>query len=274
MRLKVQKTSKLQGSIEIPASKSHTIRALVIASLAGGRSEILNPLISADATSCLMACKALGASVEVEGDRWVVEGTAGCPLTPDNVIDVGNSGTTLRLVAGMACHGLQYTVLTGDDQTRRRLMGPLLTALKNLGAEAFSTRGNGLAPLVVRGKLKGGQTEVDGITSQFLSSLLITTPLAETDSEIRPIHLQEKPYVGMTLWWLDKQKISYERDGLDYFKIKGGQFYQPFQQRIPGDFSSATFPLCAAAITESEVLLKGLVMGEDRRENWPPNRPT
>lgn len=264
MRIKVQKTSRLQGQIEIPASKSHTIRALVIASLAEGKSEILNPLISEDATACRMACEALGAKVRGDEGRWIVEGTGGCPQTPDDVINVGNSGTTLRLVAGMACHGLQYTVLTGDDQTRRRLMGPLLEALRNLGAEAFSTRGNGLAPVVIRGKLKGGRTQIDGITSQFLSSLLINTPLAEHDSEIQPVNLQEKPYVGMTLWWLDKQKIRYEHEGLDYFKIKGNQLYQSFQEKIPGDFSSATFPLCAAAITESDILLKGLIMEDSQ----------
>jgi 3-phosphoshikimate 1-carboxyvinyltransferase len=258
MYLKVQKTSKLQGCVEIPASKSHTIRALILATLAKGSSEILNPLTSADATACRKACEAFGAKIQMETGRWVVEGTGGLLQTPEDVVNVENSGTTLFLVTGMACHGRQYAVFTGDHQTRRRSAGSLLEALRNLGAEAFSTRGNGCAPLVVRGPLKGGRTEVAGKTSQYLSSLLLSTPLAEKDSEIRPIDLQEKPYVGMTLWWLNKQKILHEREGLEYFKIKGGQAYQAFQQRIPGDFSSAAFPLCAAAITESDVLLKGL----------------
>ena len=264
MRLKVQTTPKLQGFIEVPASKSHTIRALVIATLAGGKSEILNPLTSADAVACRKACQALGANIEMQEEKWMVEGTGGHLQTPDDVINVENSGTTLCLVMGMACHGLQYTVFTGDSQTRRRSVGPLLTALKNLGAEAFSTRGNGLAPVIVRGPLKGGWTQVEGITSQYLSSLLLSTPLAEKNSEIQPLHLQEKPYVEMTLWWLNKQGIRYEREGWEYFKIKGGQAYQPFRQRIPGDFSSATFPLCAAAITESDVILKGLDMEDSQ----------
>jgi len=110
--------------------------------------------------------------------------------------------------------------------------------------------------------MRGGQAEVNGITSQYLSSLLITTPLLERDTEITVSNLHEKPYVEMTLGWLDEQQICYEREGWECFRIQGKQGYHCFDKRIPGDFSSATFPLCAAAITPSKLLLRGLAMND------------
>ncbi len=251
--------SKLKGEVEIPASKSHTIRAVVIASLARGRSKIINPLDSSDTRSALEACRSLGARIE-KGREWIVEGTAGRPAVPEDVIDVGNSGTTLRFGMGVAalCEG--HSVFTGDDQIRRRPVQPLLEAYRLLGAEGFTTRNNGCAPFVIRGRIEGGRTEIKAFTSQYLSSLLISTPLAEKNSEIRVLELNEVPYVEMTLSWLDQQGIKYERKEWKRFYIKGGQGYSGFERRIPGDFSSATFFLCAAAVTGSEISLRGLDM--------------
>lgn len=260
MKLTVEQ-SRLGGEVEIPASKSHTIRAVMIAALAEGRSRISGPLCSADTHSAVEACRACGAKIE-KGNVWVVEGTGGRPLVPGDVIDVGNSGTTLRLGMGIAalCEGV--TVLTGDAQIRSRPVEPLLEAYRMLGAEGFVAGRNGCAPVVIRGRMKGGRTEISAVTSQYLSSLLISTPLAEGDSEIHVLTLNEAPYVEMTLSWLDSQKIEYERSGWDCFRVRGGQRYEGFTRRIPGDFSSATFFLCAAAITGSELYLRGLDMGD------------
>jgi 3-phosphoshikimate 1-carboxyvinyltransferase len=258
MELVVEQSS-LDGEVDIPASKSHTIRAVIIASLARGRSRIINPLDSADTRSALRACRAFGAKVFEERD-WLIEGTAGTPGVPIDVIDVGNSGTTLRLGMGIAalCEG--FTVFTGDEQIRRRPVQPLLDAYRLLGAEGFTTRGNGCAPLVIRGRIEGGRSEIKAFTSQYLSSLLIATPLAAKNSEIRVVELNEIPYVEMTLAWLNKQNIQYEQKGWKRFYIKGEQSYRCFEQRMPGDFSSATFFLCAAAVTHSELFLRGLDM--------------
>jgi len=252
----------LKGSVEIPASKSHTIRALALATLSGGDSEILSPLDSDDGRSAREACRSLGAQIEV-GVTWKVKGTGGCPVSPETVIDVGNSGTTARIATGMATllDGT-FAVLTGDAQTRCRPMGPLMEALGRLGGRVFSTRGNGFLPVVAGGRLKGGVTSISGITSQFLTSLLISTPLARGDSQISVIDLHERPYVDMTLWWLDRLGIRYERQGYEEFFVYGNQSYPSFRQAIPGDFSSATFFLCAAAMTDSDVTLKGLDLSD------------
>lgn len=260
MLLRVRK-SRAGGCVTIPGSKSHTIRALFIASLAKGQSVITNPLVSEDALSAEAVCRAFGAGIENHGNRFVVDGFSGMPTTPENIMDVGNSGTTLRfalMTAGLIQNGC--TVFTGDYQIRRRPLGPLLEAMNTLGAEVFSTRNNKMAPVVVKGRLKGGKTELDAVTSQYLSSILINAPLLDNDTEVVLTRLNEIPYVEMTMWWLDSQCIKYSNDNFKTFHIKGGQGYKAFNTAIPGDFSSATFFMVLAAISGGEILLKNLDM--------------
>ena len=257
----ISEKSNLFGTVRIPASKSHTIRALAIATLAPGESEIANPLDSADTRACVDACRAMGAEIDT-GDVWIVKGTAGRPQAAPDVIDVKNSGTTLYVTLGMASLGTGRNVFTGDEQTQRRSAQPLLDALSDLGARAESTRGNGCVPIIVRGPLAGGRTSVACPTSQYLTSLLICTPLAGGDSHITVTELNEEPYVRMTLNWLDRQEIRYSHRDLREFSIPGRQEYRPFSESIRADFSSATFFLCAAAVTGADLTLDGLDMND------------
>ena len=162
-----------------------------------------------------------------------MEGTAGKVKRPEDVIHIGNSGTTCRIGMGSAALGRGYTVLTGDEQSRRRPMKSLLDALTDLGAEAFSTKGDGLLPVIVGGPIKGGETVVDGITSQFLTSLLINCPLARDDTQIHVDDLRERPYVDMTLRWLEKQEIMPKNENYERFIIPGGHSFLGFTERIP-----------------------------------------
>ena len=263
MKLVVE-PSQLKGEVLIPASKSHTMRALVIATLAEGISEIANPLDSLDTRACVDACRALGAQIDT-GEMWQVTGTGGDVQTPRDIIDVGNSGTTIRFVMSAAALAEGATIFTGDDSIRTRPAGPLLEALTNLGAEAFSTRGNDCAPFVVRGTLRGGKTKLAATSSQFLSSLLISCPLAVDATTIDVTELNEVPYVGITLDWLSRRGIQYERtDDLKRFRIPGGQRYNGFKRQMPGDFSSATFFATAAAVGDSDVTLLGLDMDDQQ----------
>ncbi len=254
--------SETSGIVKIPGSKSHTIRALFIASLAGGRSEIFSPLVSEDALSAVTACRAFGAEIETNDGRFSVKGFDGAPKTPDDIINVGNSGTTLRIAMMTAGLAEGNTVFTGDYQIRKRPLAPLIGAMNNLGARVFSTRDNGMAPVVVGGKLKGGYTELDAVTSQYLTSILINAPLVHNDTEISITRLNEVPYVDMTLWWLDKMGIQYFNDGYKLFRIKGRQKYHPFSLTIPGDFSSATFFMVQAAISGGEFVLQNLDLSD------------
>ena len=247
--------SHLTGEIQIPASKSHTIRAVAIAGMAEGKSLLVNPLISSDTISCINGIKEFGAAVNRNSDLEIT-GIKGKLNTDCKKIDAGNSGTTLRILTALAALASHPVTFDGDASIRKRPMIPLLSALENLGVIVNST--NGKCPVIIRGPLKGGMTTVNGISSQFVTALLIACPLAENDTEILVENLHERPYLEITLDWLRRQGIRFENRGLDWFKIKGGQQYKAFERLIPADFSSATFSLCAAAITGSDVLIRGL----------------
>lgn len=261
MFLLVQR-SKLRGSAGIPGSKSHTIRGVFFASLADGTSLLENPLDSLDTGAAVDACRAFGAEITT-GRVWTVRGFNAQPQVPADIIDVRNSGSTVNFALSVAALAHGHTVLTGDEQIRRRPCGPLLDALIQLGAEAVSTRGNGCPPIIVRGTLKGGACDLRAVSSQYLSSLLIGTPFAAGDTEIRVIELNEVPYVQMTLDWIARLGLTCEHDeSLRHFRVPGWQRIAPFSCVIPADFSSATFFLCAAAITGGPITLCGLDMND------------
>jgi 3-phosphoshikimate 1-carboxyvinyltransferase len=240
----IARKSRLKGTVTIPASKSHTIRAVAIASLAEGESTIREPLLSGD-TEAVVACyRALGAKINTsDPGLWRVIGTGGEIAAPSESIDVGNSGTTLRIAMGSAAlaEAGQVVSFTGDEQIQSRPIGPLMEALSNLGAKCKSIRNNGKAPVDITGKLSGGKTTLACHTSQYLSSLLLCTPLAAKDTEIDVTLLNEPGYVQMTLDWLDRQGIKYENQDLRKFIIKGGQSYKAFD--VPALRSSFVQPL-------------------------------
>ena len=254
LKLKVKK-SKLTGEILVPGSKSHSIRAFSLASIAEGKSYLHNVLLSADTISCIDAVKKMGAKVEVNNNNLSIEGVGG-KFKSTASINVGNSGTTLRILTALAALSEQEFHFDGDSSIRKRPMTSLFNALQLLGARIVSN--NEKCPFSVQGPIHGGETVVNGISSQFLTAVLLAAPLIKEDTIIKVENLHEKPYVEITLSWLDKLNIKYENRGLDWFKIKGGQMYKGFEADIPADFSSACFPLSAAAVTKSEILIKGL----------------
>ena len=251
--------SAVGGSVSIPASKSHTIRAVLIAGMAEGTSTLRFPLESNDTLAAVRACGALGVDIDMHNDSWSITGTAGQLSPPATPIDVGNSGTSLYLLAGMAALADFPVSFTGDEQICRRSAAPLLDALQELGVEVESAS-EGCAPFTIRGPLQGGATSIECPTSQYLSSLLLAAPLSSGHTDIEVPLLYERPYIDMTLDWLDAQSISYSRTDYRKFSIPGGQHYRTFDRRIPGDFSSASFFMVAAAITGSRIELHGLDM--------------
>ncbi|MHC1599959.1 MAG: 3-phosphoshikimate 1-carboxyvinyltransferase [Candidatus Methanospirareceae archaeon] len=259
--------SKIEGEIIAPPSKSYTHRAITIASLAK-ESEIIYPLLSGDTEATINAARCLGATVALEREgqakKILVEGTEGCPDTPEDVINAANSGTTLRFFIAVSalCEGA--AVITGDASLRKRPNLPLLNALNNLGSEAFSTKGDGTAPIVVKGRLTGGETTMDtSISSQFISALLIACPLAAKDSYILATNLSSVPYMRMTVEVLEQAGVEVSLSRLsgsnDYsFHVGGGRSYDLRRFTVPGDFSSSSYLLAAAAITASKLKVRNL----------------
>lgn len=254
--------STIKGTVCAPSSKSYTHRAVAIASL-GGESKILYPLLSKDTLATIHACEAFGAIIHIiEGKEDVlrISGVMGNPMTPENVINVANSGTTLRFMTAVAGLIDGAAVLTGDASLRKRPNAPLLKAMNELGAVAFSTRGDGTAPIVVKGRLKGGRTTVDGsISSQFISGLLIACPFAEKDTTIRVDgELKSRPYVEITVDMLKNAGVELSTDHAR-FTIPCMQSIDIGSYTIPGDFSSAAYLLAAGAITNSKVSVQNLI---------------
>ena len=249
---------KLSGKIIIPSSKSQTIRALLISVFSRGVSYIKHPLISDDTESCINAVKAMGADVNIlENGDITVDATYAFSDMDELSIDAGNSGTTEYLSLPMLSSlGIQVNI-DGDEMLRKRPLKPLLDALESLGAETESTEG--FPPASIRGPLDGGECTIECKTSQYLSGLLLGAPLAIGDCHIKCSVLFEKPYVKMTLKWLDDQGIKYRiSDDLEEVWVKGGQSYKPLDTYIEGDFSSASFFFVTAAIHGTEVTVEGL----------------
>lgn len=256
--------SELQGEAFAPPSKSYTHRAVVMCSLGMGGA-VNRPLMSADTIASVEACRALGAEITEKKDRLIINGVKGGPRVPDNVIDVANSGTTLRLIMAVSALCPGATVLTGDSSIRKRPNTPLIQALNQLGAEVFSTREGGMAPIVVRGTMKGGEAIVDGgISSQFLSALLTACPLCHQPTRISVKGtLKSRPYVDITLELLEAAGITLDlnENGDMVFEIPPDQSYALSDYAVPGDFSSASYLLAAGALAGRGIEVRGLFPG-------------
>jgi 3-phosphoshikimate 1-carboxyvinyltransferase len=253
--------SRLNGSVRCPSSKSYTHRAIAIASLADRYSTITHALMARDTLATLAGCSALGADIKYDATKMGIKGTDRFN-PPENVMNAENSGTTIRILAAIS--GLVrtgYTVLTGDESLRNRPMQPLIEALRQLGVEAYSTRENGMPPLIVKGGgIKGGTTVVDGsISSQFISGLLIATVYADSDIVIKVRgNLVSKPYVRATLATMKHFGVSIEHspDMLEYY-IKNARYYGT-RFDVPGDFSTAALILAAGALAGEKLRVNGL----------------
>jgi len=257
----VKRTEALSGVINAPPSKADTHRAFIAASLSNGSSMIENALLCDDTLATINACRMLGAEIKQVEDAFKVEGVSK-PNTPENVIDCGESGSTIRFLTPVCALADGISILTGGDSLRRRPMKPLLEALRQLGVNCYSARFDGFPPVIVfGGGIKGGKAEIRGdISSQFISGLLLATPLAANETDIHvTTHLESKPYVAMTLNILRKHNVRVDCQP-DYrrFSVPPNQRYAPFNHVIEGDYSSAAFLLAAASVTNSRVRVVGL----------------
>ena len=258
--------SEVHGRVSAPQSKSYTHRAILAAGHAGAGT-VCNPLASADTAATIRAAELFGADITRGDGELTVEAPAGWPLTPPNVVDCGNSGTTFRLMTATAALAGGTTVLTGDGSLRTRPQGQLLQAITELGGRGTSTRGNGQAPVIVSGPIRGGSVGMVGETSQFISALLMAG--ARTDAGIDmtlPSPPNEEPYIHLTIDLLDAFGVDAAKTDAG-FAVGGGQQYgrdSPYE--VPPDFSSMSYLLAAGAVA-GEVTVTGVrpsVQGDQR----------
>jgi 3-phosphoshikimate 1-carboxyvinyltransferase len=256
--------SILDGNIKCPPSKSYTHRAIAIASLAEGKSVIDNPLLGRDTMATISGCKMLGVKIERPNEKFDSLEILGMNQfeTPNDVINAENSGTTIRILTSMAALVKKgYTIITGDDSLKTRPMKPLISALNQLGVDVFSSNEKGTAPLIIKGGgIKGGLVSIEGnVSSQFVSSLLISSIYAHTEVEIRIKGKQVSiPYITSTIETMKKfgVVIEHNKEYLNYF-IHNDR-YHPTNFIIPGDFSSASLIIAAGILAGRKITINGL----------------
>lgn len=253
------KKNTLFGNIVVPGSKSHTIRALILASLAEGVSHISNPLPSADCLSASKAIQEIGAKVDFDNENniWTVTGAGKNVHLPSNVVDVGNSGSVLYFFTPICATFEGWSIFTGDSSIRKRPILHLLEALKQLGANCYVSRPEENAPpALVQGPIKAGKVVTDGRLSQYISGLMMASTLMDGKLEIELTDPKEVPYLDMTKYWLESLGVQVEMSS-DYKKISVSGPYQlkAFDKAIPSDWEAVAFPLIAALISDSKIVI-------------------
>ena len=253
--------ASLNGNVICPPSKSYTHRVIFISSLVNGSSQIVNPLMSRDTIATINACRAFGAEIKQSDKGLIVSGSASLKV-PDDVINVENSGTTMRFVTAISAllkNG--YVIITGDDSIRKRPMGPLLSALKQLGVNGFSAKGNDKAPIIVQGgEISGNHISIDGsISSQFISGILIAGVCTKSGISLKVIGKQvSRSYIESTLNVMAKfgAKVENSKNYRNYNIVHDK--YSPTTFTIPGDFSTAALLLSAGTLAGGEVTVTNL----------------
>jgi 3-phosphoshikimate 1-carboxyvinyltransferase len=254
------KSSEIKDfTLYAPPSKSFTHRAYSIATLAEGTSTINYPLRAGDTDSTLNACRAFGAGVEEKDEKVVIKGTSAHLKSPQNEINVGNSGTTIRFFASISALDGRV-VLTGDESIKKRPMQPLLDALKQLGVKAHSIMGNGLPPIEIQGNgIEGGVAKIRGdVSSQYISSILIASPYSKNPVTIKLTSpLKSRPYVDVTLNVMKTFGINVENKSYRQFNVPRG-VYKSRDYTVEGDWSSSSYFLALAALSGSKVVVNNL----------------
>lgn len=262
--LTLQPIARVDGAINLPGSKSVSNRALLLAALACGKTVLTNLLDSDDVRHMLNALSALGINYTLSADRTRCDITGnGGPLRASGALELflGNAGTAMRPLAAALCLGQNEIVLTGEPRMKERPIGHLVDSLRQGGANIDYQEQENYPPLRLRGGFTGGDIEVDGsVSSQFLTALLMTAPLAPEDTTIRVKgELVSKPYIDITLNLMKTFGVEIANHHYQQFVVKGGQqYHSPGRYLVEGDASSASYFLAAGAIKGGTVKVTGI----------------
>ena len=259
----IQPRQSIKATVRIPGSKSVTHRALIAASLAEGESLLKEYLNCEDTLYTLSALKELGVQIDINGENLTVSGTGGkfTPAAGKKEIFLGNSGTSYRFLLSLVALARGEYILAGTPRMHARPVGDLVMALKKLGVEISCIKQDNFPPVFIKAKgIKGGKVEIPGdLSSQYVSSLLLSGPYAEKDVEIEiKGELISRPYVDVTLDVMGMFGVQVNRDGYRYFMVSSGEKYYPCRFIIEGDVSTASYFWAAAAVTGGTVITENI----------------
>ena len=252
----------LRGRVRVPGCKGISHRALLFAAIANGRSTIRGLANGADVASTLTCLESLGVKIRAEGDAAVVRGLGFDGLRePTGVLECGNSGTTMRMVAGLVAGRGFLSVLVGDDSLSSRPMRRVLDPLAAAGARVDGRDGGALAPIVVRGgALRGVRHELATASGQVKTALVLAGLQADGITEI----VEPAPSRDHTERMLTALGAPIERVSPSHLRVRVGE-PSPFELTIPGDPSSAAFFIVAACIVpESDLVVESVSLNPAR----------
>lgn len=255
MKLVLEKVNKLKGNISVPGDKSISHRSLILGSIAQGETRIYNFLDSLDCLKTLECMQALGAEIDLGKDNFIkIKGKGLYGLQePKDMLDVGNSGTTIRLLTGLLSGQNFYSVLNGDNSIRRRPMKRVVEPLRLMGADIWGRKDGQFAPLSVRGnKLNPLHYTLPVASAQVKTALLLAGLYAAGETVIKePLTTRDHTERMLKVMQADIKISSPE------VKIKGGKELKSTEIFIPGDISSAAYFIAAASILrDSQILIK------------------
>jgi len=256
----VEKIRNTTVFVEAPPSKAHTLRALVIGSLAEGQTTIEKPLLGADQLNVINCLKGLGAEIELDNERITIQGCGGRYSPVSDELNVGESGIGMNFLASAACLCDKPIVLTGVLRIQERPIKEVVSGLRQLGAVIEYLENDGFPPIrVAGGGIKGGKAAMHGQkTSQYFSSICISSPYARNDVTIECLdEMMEKPYLDITLQMMSEFGVEARNQNYKRIDIPCRR-YKSRTIRIEGDYSSASFFLLAGAICNSSVTISNL----------------
>ncbi len=241
-----------RSTIEVPGSKSVANRALICAALSSGTSTLTNLPSGDDTEAMLIGLSELGLSVDRAGSEAKI--TRRQPLQSAG-LDAGLAGTTSRFLTALVATGDSEIQIDGRERLRQRPFGPLINALRSLGADIQDS--NGGLPLTIHGPLRGGTLQVDAtMSSQFISSLMMVGPTLDGGLKMS-LHgeLISRPYVELTALVMKMFGVHVELSSTQI--VISEQSYTAAEVNIEADASSASYPLAIAAATGSTVTIEG-----------------
>ena len=257
----VAKKSVLSGHITVPGSKSHTIRALILAAMADGTSHISNPLPSNDCLSTAAAVRKVGAEVDFgEGENsgvWTVRGAGAGLHLPADQIDVGNSGSLMYFLCPVLSTLKGDCTFTGDESICRRPVNHLVDALCQLGANAKCINGGTTPPFSFCGPIDVNKKLVtEGALSQYISGFMMAASRLNGTLEMELWNPKETPYLTMTKLWLESVGVPVKiSDDFKKISVTGPVPFKAFDKAVPSDWEGVAFPLVAALISGSEITI-------------------
>ncbi|MDM7273722.1 3-phosphoshikimate 1-carboxyvinyltransferase [Sulfurihydrogenibium azorense] len=266
MEKTVKPVKRIEGSLRVPSDKSVSHRSIILPSLAEGESVIKNFLKAGDTLTTLNVYRKLGVDIEEKDNVIYIKGKGLEGLKePDDVLDMGNSGTTTRLTLGVLAGQNFFATLTGDDSLRKRPMKRVVDPLSEMGAKVDGRKEANNLPISIRGgKLKGISYFNSKMSAQVKSAILLAGLYAETPTEVVEPIVSRDHTEKMLNWMGANIEIDFMTDGYKV-KISKTDRLKPIHINVPADPSSAAFFAAAASIVpKSEIILKDVMVNPTR----------